>query len=144
LGEIDEDDIRRLFEDNMKIAFPSDDGTTISDHFGRAVKYVVVDPEADSGWKTLDKAHHGSGHGQHAGGGSLHQAMFAPLADCQVLVTRGMGQPAYDEAVALGLNVILTDEESIQAALDAYAQGSLKSDPRRVHAHGGHGGHEHA
>jgi predicted Fe-Mo cluster-binding NifX family protein len=70
--------------------------------------------------------------------------MFSPLANCQVLVTRGMGQPAYDEAVALGLNVILTGEESIQAALEAYAKGSLKSDLRRVHAHGGHGGHEHA
>ncbi len=128
----------------MKIAFPSDDGTTISAHFGRAATYVIAEPEADYALETLDKAHHGSEHEHHGGGGGLHQAMFAPLADCQVLVTRGMGQPAYDEAIALGLNVILTDEQSIQAALDAYRQGTLKSDPRRVHAHGGHGGHEHA
>lgn len=128
----------------MKIAFPSDDRSTISAHFGRATTYVVVDTESDSAWETLDKAHHGSEHGHHAEGGGLHQAMFAPLADCQVLVTRGMGQPAYNEAVALGLNVILTDEKSIQAALEAYRQGTLTSDPRRVHVHGGHHGHEHA
>ncbi len=128
----------------MKIAFPSDDGKSISAHFGRAATYVIVDSETDAGWETREKAHHGSEHGHQSDHGGLHQAMFAPLADCRVLVAGGMGDPAYKGAVGLGLEVILTGETSIQAAVDAYRQGGLTSDPRRVHAHGGPGGHEHA
>ncbi len=127
----------------MRIAFPSDDGTTISPHFGRATTYVIADAEADTAWETRDKAHHGSQHEHHPDHGGFHQAMFAPLADCQILVAAGMGQPAYDEAVANGQQVILTGEPSIRGALDAYRRGELVSDLRRVHAHGGHGGHEH-
>jgi predicted Fe-Mo cluster-binding NifX family protein len=123
----------------MKIAFPSDDGETISPHFGRAQTYVVVDEAEIAERETRDKAHHGSGHQPIESHRSLHEAMFAPLADCQILVTRGMGQPAYEEAVALGLEVILTSEETIEGAMDTYRQGALTSDPRRIHRHGGHG-----
>lgn len=126
----------------MKIAFPTDDGQTISAHFGRASRYVVVDTEADTAWETREKAHHGSEHIHASHHGQLHQAMFAPLADCQVLVARGMGQPAYETALASGQEVILTAEVGIREALDAYRRGDLVSDLRRVHAHGGHGGHE--
>ena len=71
---------------------------------------------------------HGSGHG-HA------HATFEPVSDCQVLIARGIGQPAYDHAVAHGLQVILTSEKSIGVALEAYRAGHLESDVQRVHPH---------
>jgi predicted Fe-Mo cluster-binding NifX family protein len=61
--------------------------------------------------------------------------MFEPVADCQLLVARGMGQPAYDYAVAHGLQVILTGEKTVNAALEALRAGRLVSDLRRVHHH---------
>jgi predicted Fe-Mo cluster-binding NifX family protein len=128
----------------VKIAFPSDDGATISAHLGRAKSYVVVDGEADQSWETRDKPHHGSEPHDHAAGGGHGQIMFEPLRDCQVLISRGMGQPAFDRAISAGLDVVLTGEESIQTALQAYLQGTLETDMRRVHAHGEHEGHEHA
>jgi predicted Fe-Mo cluster-binding NifX family protein len=81
------------------------------------------------------KPHHGEGGHDHQPGQGLGATMFQPVTDCQVLVAGGMGQPAYDRAVALGLNVILTGERTIADALAAYRAGGLASDPRRVHAH---------
>ena len=47
-------------------------------------------------------------------------AMFAPILDCQILISGGMGQPAYDHALAQGLEVILPMQKNIADALDAY------------------------
>lgn len=121
----------------MKIAFPTEDGQTISAHFGRAPQFVVVtvDDSAAAQYEQRAKSYHGSSvqahaeHHQHD-----HQGMFAPISDCQVLVAGGMGQPAYDSAVAAGLTVIMTGEKSITAALEAFRTNMLLTDLRRVHA----------
>ncbi|MEZ4519317.1 MAG: NifB/NifX family molybdenum-iron cluster-binding protein [Chloroflexota bacterium] len=71
-----------------------------------------------------------------------HQGMFDLLADCQVLIAGGMGQSAYAQAEAQGLEIYLSGEEEIPQALAAYLAGTLQSDTRRVHAHHDH--HHHA
>ncbi len=104
----------------VKIAFPTEDGETISAHFGRAPFFTVVtlnEGEAPQ-FEKRSKAFHGSA--EHAPGaehpGHDHNPMFSPIADCQVLIAGGMGQPAYDHAVAAGLQVVLAGEKSIAAA----------------------------
>jgi predicted Fe-Mo cluster-binding NifX family protein len=76
---------------------------------------------------------HGSEH-HHKHGPGHHQNMFAPIADCQVLICGGMGGPAYAKAQAANLDVILTGGE-ILATVQAYLAGEINSDMRRVHAH---------
>lgn len=123
----------------IKVAFPTEDGTTLSRHLGRAPFYLVATIHSPQR-VTLEqrpKPFHGSeaadpGH-EHGPQGHGHASMFAPISDCQVLIAGGMGQPAYDCAVVKGLEVILAGERTIQAALDAYLAGNLVSDPRRVH-----------
>lgn len=58
--------------------------------------------------------------------------MFAPIQDCQVLLAGGMGEPAYQRALAAGLNVILTGGK-ITEAVDLFLKGNLSSDLRRIH-----------
>lgn len=125
-----------------KIAFPTDDGHTLSRHLGRAPFYQVVtlEPGQAPQFEQRAKPHHGADrdHGAAAGHAEGHgpgPAMFAPLADCQVLIAGGMGQPGYERARAQGLDVILTGERTIAEALAAYQAGKLVSDLRRVHAH---------
>ena len=148
----------------MKIAFPTDDGRTISRHFGQAAQFLVLSVDDDgqvvareSRRKPAHSHDHGHDHenesgGQvslgeinvtqgQSGGGNGHQGMFDLLADCQVLMAGGMGQPAYDRAAAMGLEVVLPGEKDIEKALDAYLAGTLQSDMRRVHEHGA--GHQH-
>lgn len=126
-----------------KIAFPTEDGKTISRHFGQAPFYVVATLQEGEPVKFEQRekafhAHHPEEHEHEPGEGEHghgHASMYAPISDCQALVAGGMGQPAYDGAVARGLQVILTGEWTIDAALDAYQAGTLVSDPRRIHKH---------
>ena len=121
-----------------KVAFPTDDGETISRHLGQAQYYVVIDIEEHPSQferrsKPVHDAHDETGGDHQHNGHGLAQTMFEPLADCQVLISGGMGQPAYQFALSRGLQVILTGEKTIAGALQAYQSGTLASDMRRVH-----------
>jgi predicted Fe-Mo cluster-binding NifX family protein len=118
-----------------KIAFATDDGETVGQHFGKTKLYAVADLEqaGEQGLEQRAKWHHGMQE-NHAQPHS-HDSMFEPIQDCQVLVVGGMGQPAYQSARAQGLEVILTGEKSIAAAVEAFRSGNLVSDERRVHQH---------
>ena len=108
----------------IKVAFPTEDGKTISRHFGRAPLYVVatVQPDEPTRFEQREKVSHAqhTEHHDHENGpnGHGHAGMFASISDCQVLICGGMGEPAFESAVANGLQVILTGEMSIKAALD--------------------------
>ncbi len=127
----------------MKIAFPTDDGKTISPHFGRAPYYLiaVLEEGSEPRFEQREKSYHGSEeHGHHDEHEHNHHRdhsdMFAPLSDCQVLIAGGMGSPAHDHALSMGLQVLLPAEKNIQNALAMFQRGELKSDPRRIHNHG--------
>ncbi|MEN6296748.1 MAG: DUF134 domain-containing protein, partial [Rectinema sp.] len=95
--------IQSLKEKIMKVAFVSDDGKTISRHFGRAAYYVVL--TVDDG-KVVQKeqrpklghehfagrqeAHHehgggGGGHGFEPGAQERHASMVQAILDCKTL-----------------------------------------------------------
>ncbi len=122
----------------MKIAFPTDDGKTISAHLGQAPYFEVAeyDDNREPRFEQREKPYHG---GEHHHEGESHmshaQSMLQPVEDCQVLISGGMGQPVYDQALRQGLQVILTGEKDIQAALQAFREGRLASDDRRIHMH---------
>ena len=127
----------------LKIAFPTQDNTVepgqaaISAHFGRAPYFIVVtlDDSAEPQFEQRSKAYHGNGqHEPHDPHTHNHAGMVGPIADCQVLIAGGMGQPAYDTAVAAGLTVILTGERSVAAALAAFRANTLITERRRIHA----------
>jgi predicted Fe-Mo cluster-binding NifX family protein len=120
----------------LKIAAVTNDGSTITSHFGMAEYYRVITIE--DGKATAEeqrpKPHHAV-HPEHKEGGRHeHQHMYAPISDCEVLLCGGMGTPAYENAEALGLKVIMTSGK-ISDAVQGYLAGSLVSDPRRIHNH---------
>ncbi len=122
----------------MKVAFPTEDGQTISAHLGRAPFYLIAEYEDEKApvFERREKTYHGAEH-QHGGESHLShaQSMLQPIADCQALISGGMGQPVYQQAISQGLQVILTGETSISDALKAFREGKLVSDPRLVHIH---------
>jgi predicted Fe-Mo cluster-binding NifX family protein len=128
---------------NNTIAFVTDDGSTISSHFGRALYYEVITLQdgkvADR--KRVSKAgHHSFGpeaHGEHGHNDDhKHATMTAPLTDVAVLVARGMGMGAQQHLVASGIHPILTDLHTIDEAVEHYVAGTLVDNPRRLHDHG--------
>lgn len=122
-----------------KIAFPTDDGETISKHLGQAKYFQVVTWEDGKvkASERREKASHSHQNHEHEHETGIHpgQAMIETIRDCQVLISGGMGQPMYQRAVASGLEVYLTGEDRIADALEAYAQGKLSSDMSRIHQH---------
>jgi predicted Fe-Mo cluster-binding NifX family protein len=136
----------------IRVAFPSEDGSKISRHFGKAPYFVVATIQKD-GSVQMEQRLRNHWHGQHASGliqfaekpssaestteavRILSADLFAGLEDCQVLVAGGMGQRAYEQALALGLQIVLTGEWEIHQAVDAYRNGVLSSDLRRIHKH---------
>ena len=125
----------------MKIAIPTDDGVTISAHFGHATYFLVADIEAGQVVSKTLRERPGNGHHEHhehhhdhahhQGHGPANK--FQPIRDCDVIMSRGMGQPAVNYAESLGMKVVLTDHKRIDDALAEAAQGVFHSNPRRIH-----------
>lgn len=132
----------------MKIAFVTDDGKTISRHFGRAAYYLVVTLEDKTvkeqelreklGHRQFTAEGHddhtpGQQHGYDPASQSRHSRMAATIQDCQVVVCGGMGMGAYESMKAANLKPIVTEKESITEALQAYLDGTLTDQAELVH-----------
>ncbi len=135
----------------MKIAAVSEDGVTISQHFGRAPFYVVVTVEEGKivARERRDKMGHaqfaGEAHAEEAAGAdprghgfdpaaqSRHARMAAAIADCDVLLARGMGAGAYASMEQAGIRPVLTDIPTIDEAVQAVISGEIEDHTEWLH-----------
>ena len=132
----------------MKIAVISEDGTNISQHFGRAPYYVVVtvaggkmvskETRAKTGHHTFAAHQHpdlapGERHGYDAGARVRHESMAETISDCQVLLAGGMGWGAYEAMQSYNITPIVTDVRSIDEAVQLYLDGKLTNLMERLH-----------
>jgi predicted Fe-Mo cluster-binding NifX family protein len=132
----------------MKIATASEDGKTISQHFGRAPLYVVVTVE--DGKITGQESRTKVGHGTFAGGQrpetipeerhgygvraqSRHAQMVQNIEDCHVVIAGGMGWGAYENLKSRGIETVLTDVKDIEKAVQLYVEGKLPNLKERLH-----------
>ena len=132
----------------MRIAAVSDDGTQISEHFGRAPYYVVLTVEDGqiASTETRPKAGHhtfaaqehptlapGERHGYDAGSQAKHRSMAETITDCQALIAGGMGWGAFESLKAYGIEPVVTDVRDIREAALRYSQGNLPNLMDRLH-----------
>jgi predicted Fe-Mo cluster-binding NifX family protein len=133
----------------MKIGAVTDDGKTISTHFGQATKYAVLTIKDGKmiARELRDKAghldfqfegaheHHGDprgrGFGRHAG--EKHRRMFEAIPDCEIVLAHEMGQGAYQGLQRKGIRPILTEISDIDLAIQAVIDGSIEDRPERLH-----------
>lgn len=133
----------------MKIAIVTDDGNTVSRHFGRATNYKVFNVEDGSVTSTEMRAKpghndfqhdshaHAEGSGHPHGHGPMaqhnHGQMAAVISDCQVLICGGMGSGAFEHMQSLGITTIITEHASIDDAMRAFLDGSIVNHTERLH-----------
>jgi predicted Fe-Mo cluster-binding NifX family protein len=132
----------------MKIAAVTDDGITISQHFGRATQYAVLTVEdgkivtrelrsklGHMHFAGQEEPHEAPGtpHGMGADAQVRHGQMIDAITDCQVLMARGMGQGAKYSLEQAGIKAILTDIEGIDAAVQAYLGGKIVDHTELLH-----------
>ena len=124
---------------NTRLAVVTDDGMTVSSHFGRAPYYEILTTkdgivtqrerrEKHSPHATMEGQ--GSGHQHHAGN---HSLMLAPIRDCQIVVARGMGLGAYEHLTSDGFAVFLTDLRTIDEVAQSAASETLDHNDARIH-----------
>jgi predicted Fe-Mo cluster-binding NifX family protein len=131
----------------MKIAVITDDEQSISQHFGRAPYYVVATIENGQivGRERRDKLGHahfanephvhqpGEQHGFDPVSQDRHTRMAQAIADCEVLLCRGMGAGAYESMKQAGIRPIVTDISGIDEAVNAYVAGNIVDHVDRLH-----------
>jgi predicted Fe-Mo cluster-binding NifX family protein len=133
----------------MKIAAVSEDGVTISQHFGRAPFYVVVTVEDGkvAACEKRDKLGHTQfsgeheeaheadprGHGFDPAAQNRHARMVTAIADCEVLLARGMGAGAYQGMKDAHIRPVVTDVADIDEAVRAFLSGSLTDHVENLH-----------
>ena len=133
---------------NAAIAIATDDGETVSSHFGRALLYEVItfndgkvierQRREKAGHHTFAKEVTDEEHETEESHTKRHRAMVSSIPDCQAVVVRGMGQGAVDHLTQANLLPILTSLHTIDEVIAAIGSGSLDSDPRRIHQHHAH------
>jgi predicted Fe-Mo cluster-binding NifX family protein len=129
----------------VKIAIVTDDGRSVSPHFGRAGSYLVftvADGAVVAREMRPKAAPHrdgerfdGSDDGSHDGPAAhqRHDQMIAPIADCASVVARGMGRGAYDRITAAGIQPVVTDIGDPDEAALACADGTIANLVERLH-----------
>jgi transcriptional regulator with XRE-family HTH domain/predicted Fe-Mo cluster-binding NifX family protein len=132
----------------MKIAFITEDGKNISQHFGRAPFYLVLSIEEGKviNREMRDKAghkqfhnqshsegHHGAGHGMDSASQDKHIKMLEPITDCEAVICGGMGMGAYETIRRHNIRPVLTDLRDIDAAAQAFIEGKLIDHTELLH-----------
>lgn len=133
---------------NMKIAAITDDGKSISQHFGRAPYYLVLTIEEG---KVVEQemrekmghthfqaqhageSHDSSGHGRDAESHNKHVSMAEVISDCACLLCGGMGMGAYESMRQLNIKPIVTDIADIETAVQAFIDGKLIDHTELLH-----------
>lgn len=120
----------------MKVAIVTDDGQSVSRHFGRAAAYLVITVEngAVTGREVRPKpSPHAAGE-QHSDAShtspeahARHDAMLAPVADCTFVVAGGMGQGAFDRIAAVGMTPVVSRAVDPDAIALACADGTIEN-----------------
>jgi predicted Fe-Mo cluster-binding NifX family protein len=141
----------------VKIAAVTDDGKTISMHFGRARYYSVITVEDGQvvGQEMREKAGHHNlahthdhdhdhdhehghgrnekGHGFGKGAADRHAQMIAAITDCEAVLVRGMGRGAYLAIEQAEITPVVTDIATIDEAVQAYIKGDIIDHTERLH-----------
>jgi predicted Fe-Mo cluster-binding NifX family protein len=133
----------------IKIAAVTDDGKTISQHFGRAKYYTVLTIENEQiiAREQREKMGHDHfageqhegekadprGHGFAPAEQDRHFRMAEAIKDCKILLARGMGSGAYYNMEQVGITPVITTIVNIdEAALEA-AAGTIVDHKEKLH-----------
>ncbi len=119
----------------MRIAIASDDGTRIAAHTGRCACLVIFEV-ADGKATRVDcrantftahargecagDAAPGAAHSHHA-----HGPLVDAVADCQALITRGLGPRLVADLAARAIDAYVCNVDQVEEAAGRYARGEL-------------------
>ena len=133
----------------MRVAVATNDGQSISSHFGRSTYFAIYEISGgaivhkemrqNTFTRHLSDAHRHEHHHEHHshqpghGHGDGHHGVVRGLSDCQVVISHGMGRRAVDDLTSAGMDIYVTGETDVEKAVQAWIGSSLTTDERRIH-----------
>jgi predicted Fe-Mo cluster-binding NifX family protein len=116
----------------MRIAIPTNDGTSISEHFGRSAAFLIFETENGQikgrAMKT-NGAHHAQGACGHHSAESKphsHSGIVAALKGCEVVICAVMGSRAAEALKANGVaQIVVTAPGPAEETVSAFLAGKL-------------------
>jgi len=124
----------------MKIAVPSNDGSTISAHFGRSLGFLVFTtnnggithkeyrPNRVTGHVNGHHEEHSHDH-NHDNHHHSHSGILGALSDCSAVVAGGMGRQLLIDLTEAGKKVYVTRETDAVQAVTFLLSGQLDHNP---------------
>jgi predicted Fe-Mo cluster-binding NifX family protein len=122
----------------MRIAVPTNDGKTISEHFGRSAAFLVFEIENGQ----IKNREMRTNAGQHADDGRTcghsaagsephrHAGILSTLTGCETVICTGMGWRAAEALKSAGISpVVASAPEPVEDAMAAYLKGELAAGP---------------
>jgi predicted Fe-Mo cluster-binding NifX family protein len=123
----------------MKIAVATEDGNSISAHFGRSPYFAIYDVQDGEiankemreniftgHFRRAGRGHRTHRHGHGAGDTDAHRSVWEGLRDCSVVISHGMGRKAWEDLRARDIEMIVTDETDVEQAVRLYLAGEMK------------------
>ena len=119
----------------MKIAIASNDGITISPHFGRTMGFVVFEIENGKVKERIYRKNNFTGHvlgmegtGPHR---DRHGLILEALKDCKTVIANGMGRRIYDDLNNAGIETFIVEENDTHQAIHLYLENKLQDHPEK-------------
>jgi len=106
-----------------RIAIATDNEKTISSHFGRTRGFLIVDIEDNDIQKVEYRENNFTRHTRAIQGssrGDTQSAVSDALADCEALISGGMGQRIYSYLSQTNIKPYITSEINIEKAIQLY------------------------
>jgi predicted Fe-Mo cluster-binding NifX family protein len=118
----------------MRIAIPSDDGTNVASHTGRASGFVIYDIENNEASRVEYRTNRYTAHAQGKCDGDEHHSdhqhhshddLLGALHDCTVMLAHGMGPRLVNDLTHRNIQVTFCDETLAEDAAKKLASGQL-------------------
>lgn len=123
----------------MKIAIASDDGKSISPHFGRTKGFVFVEVDGKQIKGLEYRLNTFTGHVrglEHAGHQvDRHGPILEALQECSAVISHGMGWRIHEDLRNKGIKAFVTEVEDIQKAIELFLEGKLVDRTEMLHSH---------
>lgn len=119
----------------MRIAIPTNKGSDLAAHAGRAKGFLIYDIIDGSARQVEYRPNHFTNHarGMHAQNGECggqghhsHNSLLSALNDCQVIIAKGMGSRLVQDLQGYGIKVVFCRDKSAEKAVEAFAEGTLQ------------------
>ena len=122
--------------DRVKIAIPSDDGKSISPHFGRCCCFIIYEVEGNKVNSRTIRENLCCPHRANICPKTvsvqtrefverIRNEATSEIRDCQILIGRYMNQSAIDNLNSHNIRVIQVDEKDADVAIEKYLLGIL-------------------